>query len=298
VRELQGQGSSAGQMTRISLLLLLALALPAPAPAADERLSVYVSIPPQKYFLERIGGEYMDISVMLGAGDNPHNYDPSPRKVAGLAGARAYFTIGVPFEQIWQPRMQAVNHELEFIHCGADLSGNGAGHGHTHTQDHRDPHIWTSPPEAQAISACMLEALLRLDPLRSKIYNINHAQLQQELGQLHDEIRTLLEPLATRYFLVQHPAWDHFAETYGLEQVAIEQHGHEPNARYLARVIEFARHHGLTRIFVQPQFSIAAAELVAEAIGGHIVEADPLAEDYIGTMRRLAQEIAAAGAKP
>lgn len=280
-------------MTRPGLLFLLALVLPVPVTAGDEPLSLFVSIPPQKYLLERIGGEHIDIRIMLGAGANPHNYDPPPRKLAELSRTRAYFTIGVPFEQIWQSRWQAVNPRVEFVHCGADLSDHQ--HRHDHSHDHQDPHIWTSPVETRMISECMLEALLRLDPAREKIYLANHDQLQQELVTLHDEIAALLKPVTKRYILVQHPAWDYFSETYGFEQIPIEQDGHEPNARHLARVIEFAREQGLHTVFAQPQFSVAAARLVAEAIGGRIVELDPLAENYFENMRRAAHEIATAG---
>lgn len=283
-------------MKYFPLLFLLALALPGPVPADDNGLPVFVSIPPQKYLLERIGGEYIVPQVMLGQGASPHNYDPPPRKLAELARTRAYFTIGVPFEAQWQPRWQTVNPHAEFIHCGADLSDHHGGHNHEH--DHHDPHIWTSPVEMLAISECILSALIRLDPPRESIYTGNHDRLQQELRQLHEEILTLLEPVIERYILVQHPAWDYFGETYGFEQIAIEQDGHEPHARHLARVIEFARSHGLNTIFVQPQYSDATAKVVAEAIGGRVVNLDPLAEDYIENMRHVANAIAATGLPP
>jgi zinc transport system substrate-binding protein len=280
-------------MKRFCLLLLLAFVLPQPVPAESNGLSMFVSIPPQKYLLEQIGGGHIDSQVMLGPGANPHNYDPSPRKLAQLARARTYFTIGVPFEQMWQSRLQAVNPEIEFIHCGADLSDH---HAHHHSQhEHHDPHIWTSPVETQAISECMLASLLRLDPRHASIYITNHDRLQQDLQRLHDEITLLLESLTTRYILVQHPAWDYFADTYGFEQISIEQDGHEPHARHLARVIEFARSHGMKTVFAQPQYSIATAQLVADAIGGRVVELDPLAENYIENMRQVAHAIAAAG---
>lgn len=264
-------------------------------PVAAARLPVFVSIPPQAFLLERIGGERVRIGTMLGSNANPHNYDPAPRQLVSLAAARSYFTIGIPFEDMWQPRMAGVNPALEFIHCGTERrsrAGRRHAPGHEH-DEHSDPHIWTSPVEAQRIARCMRDALVRLDPDAAAIYDRNLDNLLAELAQLHREIGRLLANLTPRVMLVQHPAWDYFTATYDFEQLAIERAGHEPNARHLVRVIERARKLKLDKVFVQRQSSQAAARLVAEAIGAGIIEVDPMARDYPASLRRLARSLAA-----
>lgn len=266
------------------VLLTVVRSLPAAA------LPVFVSIPPQAFLLERIGGERLEVRTMLGPGANPHNYDPSPRQLVALAGARAYFTIGIPFETMWHERLQGIDPALPFIHCGADADP-ADDHAHE-SADHQDPHAWTSPATAQTIARCLHATLLRLDPGGAAVYDENLRELLDELRALDAEIDQLLAEVKDRYLLVQHPGWDHFAEHYGFEQIAIERHGHEPNARHLVEVIERARALDLDTVFVQRQYRPAAARLVADAIGARLVEADPMATDYVGSLRGLAQALA------
>ena len=75
--------------------------------AAEAPLPVVVSIAPQKYMLERIAGDSVDVTVLVRPGADPHSYEPSPAQMRACAGSRVWFTIGVPFEDVWLPRIQS-----------------------------------------------------------------------------------------------------------------------------------------------------------------------------------------------
>ena len=66
----------------------------------DEKagLNVFVSILPQKYFVEKIGGARVSVHVMVTPGKSPATYEPTPNQVVELGSADVFFTIGVPFE--------------------------------------------------------------------------------------------------------------------------------------------------------------------------------------------------------
>lgn len=104
----------------------------------------------------------------------------------------------------------------------------------------------------------------------------------------------MVRDLPNRSFLVFHPAWGYFADTYGLIQVPIEKEGKEPGARALVALIEQAKREDVKAIFVQPQFSATSAEQVARAIGGRVVPIDPLSPDYADNLRAVARQIAEA----
>jgi zinc transport system substrate-binding protein len=95
-----------------------------------------------------------------------------------------------------------------------------------------------------------------------------------------------LQDLPQRRFLVLHPAWGYFADTYGLVQIPVERDGKEPGAQALAELVDEARRDGLKVIFVQPQFNPKPAE--TQAIGGRIEVLDDLAPDYAANLRRAA----------
>ncbi len=94
--------------------------------------------------------------------------------------------------------------------------------------------------------------------------------------------------------MVFHPAWGYFAEAYGLEQVPVEAGGKEPKAAQLQALIRRARERGVKVIFVQPQSSTKSAETVAREIGGAVVYADPMAENWDTNMREVARKFRAA----
>jgi zinc transport system substrate-binding protein len=138
------------------------------------------------------------------------------------------------------------------------------------------------------------DRLLELDPDNREDYERNYARFIQELEELDRDIRSRLQGLKRRDFMVFHPSWGYFADTYKLRQIPIESAGKEPGARTLVRLIEEARERGIKVVFVQQQFSRKQAVALADAIGGKVVSIDPLAQDYPFNLTRVAEAIAEA----
>ena len=79
-----------------------------------------------------------------------------------------------------------------------------------------------------------------------------------------------------------------------MKQVPIEVEGKDPKPAQLKELIEHARENGIKVVFVQPQFSTKSAELIAREIGGQVVFADPLAEDWTANLQVVADKFQAA----
>ena len=86
-----------------------------PKVSLADPFSVFVSIAPQKYFVERIGGEQVRVEVMVTPGESPATFNPNPKKMSRLGNAKLYFPIGVPFEKIWISRIQAIQPNLNIV---------------------------------------------------------------------------------------------------------------------------------------------------------------------------------------
>ena len=87
----------------------------APAATPDGVLQVTVSIVPQVYFVERIGGDTVSATAMVGPGANPATYEPKPEQLKALSRSAAYFSIGVPFEGAWLDKIAATNPQMVMV---------------------------------------------------------------------------------------------------------------------------------------------------------------------------------------
>lgn len=272
-----------------------------------ETLQAFVSVLPLKHFVERVGGKHVRVAVMVGPGQSPHAFEPSPKQMVELAAAEVYFAIGVPFEDVWMERIAADHPALRVVDVRKGialrpLEAEAPAHRHWYPEEEKnhgragrgDPHVWTDPRRVEIIADHIRATLVALDPAHHAEYEANYTEFIADLERLDKAIRRLLKPKQVRRFMVFHPAWSYFAEAYGLEQISIEMAGKEPGARQLAKLIDTAKAQGIRVIFVQAQFSRRNAETVARAIGGRVIAVDPLAENYPENLLFVAETFAEA----
>lgn len=283
---------------------------------ASEPVPVFVSIVPQKYFVQQIGKDRVDVQVMVQPGASPATYEPRPRQMANLSKTKLYFAIGVPFEQTWLKKIAAANSEMKVIHTdqGIEKIAMAARH-HDETKPHHgekshheksdmahnghehgglDPHIWLSPPLVMTQARTILNGLLAVDPAHRATYEANYNAFISEIIDLDIELKKIFAGMRERRFMAFHPSWGYFAHCYDLRQVPIEIEGKNPRPAQLKALIEYARERGIKVVFVQPQFSVKSASLVAKAIGGQIAIVDPLAENWAASLREVAEKLKAA----
>jgi zinc transport system substrate-binding protein len=276
--------------------LLIFLGVPQKAPARP--LRVFVSILPQKYFVEKIGDDLIDVAVMVEPGASPHTYEPKPKQMVALAKTDIYFAIGVPFETTWLEKIAATNPDMLVAHTEAYIKKipMKAHHheGRKSQQDHhtiKDPHIWLSPPLVMIQARNILQVFLKFDPVNRSVYEKNYDNFIKELLVLDAEIRAAFEGKGNDLeFMVFHPAWGYFAQAYGIEQVPIEIEGKQPKPAELQYLIQYAKERGIKVIFAQPQFSWQAAQAIAKSIDGQVVFVDPLAAAWNSNLRQVASK--------
>ncbi len=261
-----------------------------------DQITVTVSILPQKYFVERIGGDRVQVNVMVGPGADPHSYEPQPQQMRALGQSAAYFSIGIDFEKAWLGRFAAANDKMAMVDTIAHIQRMPLAQGPSGTGQpgggEPDPHVWLSPELVKVQSQAIYEALARIDPGHQASYKANLDAFDADIDQLEADIRDTLKGLQNCRFMVFHPAWGYFANDFGLEQISIEVGGQEPSAQELAALISEARQGGIRVVFAEPQFSTRSAETIASEIGGRVLLIDDLAEDWLANMRTVAKTFA------
>jgi len=273
-----------------TVILCWVLLWSAPVFSDSRPLSVVTSIQPLKWLVEQVGGEAVEARALVGPGQSPATYEPTPRQMAALAHTRLYVRVGVPFEHAWLDRIIGAGHGMSVLDLrdGLELRTlQSSDHHHGEGPGGPDPHVWTSPANLVQMAGALRDRLVLLDPTHEPIYRRNHERLVGELGALDREVRDRLAAGARR-FLVYHPSWGYFADTYGLEQIPIEQEGKAPGPRSLADLIDRARTEGLKIILVQRQFDQRTARALADAIDARVCTVDPLAYDLPASLREVA----------
>lgn len=267
------------------------------AAIAGEKIDVYVSIPPQSDFVKAIAGAHADVSVMVQPEKSPASYEPSPRQMVTLSRSDIYFAIGVPFETAWLKKFADANPEMRIVHTEAGIEKKPihrhSGHHKTHYSSNgiKDPHIWLSPPLVMLQARHILNGLRAVDPSNAADYEKNYQKFINRLVELDIALMKEFADISRPGFMVFHPSWGYFADAYGLDQIAIEIEGKEPKAKDVSALIKTARRNNISVIFAQPQFSTKQAQIIAKEIGGALVTADPLAEDWEKNLRHIASAI-------
>lgn len=254
----------------------------------DGKIPVMVSIAPQKYFLEKIGGDKVNITVLIPKTSSPHSYEPKPEDLKKASKVKAYFTVGIEFEHAWMEKLKGVNNTMKVIHTeeGIEFSSSDEErdeHGHS-----IDSHIWVSPKLVKIQSENIYRGLAEVDPENEGYYKKNLESFLEEIDSLDKYIRNTLADAKNRKFMVFHPSWGYFAKDYDLEMIPIEKEGKEPSASELAALIDTAKKNNIKVIFVSPSFSTKTAEVIASQIGGKILFIDHLNENWEKTMKEAA----------
>lgn len=255
--------------------------------AAADVVDVFVSIPPQKFFVRQIAGPHAVVHSMVPNGVRPDTFEPSVADVQRLAHADLFFLIGVPYEQTWTRIFREHFPELRLVDCCPGLVPIEDVHAEHGYAGERDPHIWTSPRQAIHFARVVHQALVARYPHATQSFTDKLADLEHQLVKLDESIQERFESLDTRLLVVAHPSLSYLARDYGLRQVSLEEYGREIRLAKLLKLIELAQRESVRQIYVQPQFSRSAAETLARETGARVVTVDPLAEDYLKNMERI-----------
>ena len=266
-----------------SLVVVSALACSRTAPQASQPI-VAVSVAPQAYVVKKIAGDLVGVNVTLPPGVEAHSYEPSLKVLSAISNASLYVKVGHPkfaFEQTWLGELLRDRPSLPVVDSMRGV-----------VVDEGDPHVWLAPSHVRAMARNIAEALSRLMPEHRDEIAHGLQSFESEVNTLDEDIRRSFAGRHGNRFFVFHPAWSYFAKEYGLEQVAIEREGREPDPKALAAIISQARAAGVRIIYVQPQVSASSARLIADEIGARLETIDPLAYEWTENLRNVAQKIA------
>ncbi len=263
------------------------------AATAEAKTLIFVTVPPQAFLVQRIGGDAVEVHTLVGKGQDPHTFEPTPRQAAALAGASLFFTVDIPFEKQLAAKVAAGNRNLKIVDATKGIVRLPLTEPDQHKahDNEADPHLWLTTDNLRIMADNMAAAMSAAMPERKVALQKNLASLQTEISALDKRLAATLAPHRGKTFYVFHPAFGYFAKAYGLRQKAVEISGKSPTPRQLTALIRQAREDRVRTIFVQPQFDSKSANTVAQAINGAVVPIDPLDREVLRNLATIAAAI-------
>ena len=255
---------------------------------AGDKLKVMASFYPMYDFAQKIGGDQVEVTNMVPARTEPHDWEPAASDIKGLEEADIFVYNGAGMEH-WVPDVLASLDNKELISVEAStginlLEGsedeeeeNGEEDEHTDEITY-DPHVWLAPENAKKEMENIKDALVSADPDHQEYYEENYQTYAKKLDDLDAEYQEKLSGVKTRDVIAAHQAFGYLCQAYGLNQIGIEglSADSEPDAARMKEIVEFAKEHQVKTIFFEELVSPKVSETIAKEIGAQTKMLNPL----------------------
>jgi ABC-type Zn uptake system ZnuABC Zn-binding protein ZnuA len=299
----------------LASVLLTACGQAVEAPPTASKLKVVATTSIVGDVVSQVGGDLIELSVLLPVGTDPHSFDPTPQDMSKVAEADLVFANGAGLEEFLEDLIASAGAEGKIVYLSEGIDylmfedgiNHDEGQEGEHEGDHDgvDPHTWTDPNNVIVWVGNIEHALSEVDPEHADAYGANVQAYRTELGDLDAWIReqVALIPEDRRKLVTDHTLFSYYAEEYGFEQVGALIPGYstlaQPSAQELAEIEDAIGAYGVKAIFVGNTVNPALAERVAEDTGvllvflytGSLSEAGGEAGTYLEYMQYNTQAI-------
>lgn len=276
------------------MLLLCMTACQSRRAEGKERLQVVATVFPQYDFARAIAGEYADVTLLLAAGQEMHNYEPTPMDVAEIAQCDIFLRIGGESEVWTDTLLEALDtSRMDVVtlmeHIDDPLTEEhhhhhheGEAHGEeedSHEHGEFDEHIWNSPVNAIAMVQAVCGSLCAADPAHAGIFTERADAYIAGLAELDEKYRVLSEACEDPVLMIGDKfPFRYLAEEYDFHYAAAFtgcSSETEPTVGALAELFEEAEHHGLDTVFYLEFSSPKIAERICAVTGAEAVMLHP-----------------------
>ncbi len=262
------------------------------------KISVVVSFNPLREFAEAVGGDKVEVKVIVPEGMEPHDFEPKPRDMESISKANVFVYNGLGMEGWTEKTLKAIDNKgLEVVDAskGAALIKGTEGN-----NDHGDydPHIWLSLKEAKNEAKNIKDALVKVDSNNKDYYEKNYETYSSSLDKLYEEYKTKFDSIANKNFVTGHAAFAYLCRDFGLKQSSVESvfaEG-EPTPQKLKELIDFGKTNNIKVIFMEELASPEVSKTIAKEVGAKVekiytIESKEDGKDYIQSMKDNLEKI-------
>lgn len=251
-----------------------------------DKIGVIVTIAPEVEFVKAVGGDKVDVTLMVPSTADVHTYEPLPSQLSKVSSAQMYVMVGsqVEFENNYMDKLRSSNPNMLVVNAskGIELLPSTEEGG----DEVVDAHVWTSPRNAKIMVNNIYEGLVEVDPENKQYYQKNRDEYLAKLDELDKNTTELLEN-KTKPIVIYHPAFGYYARDYGLNMTGVMINDEEPSPQRIAMMVDLAQEHNITVVYAEPQYDPKFMETIASQIGAQVLFVNPLDENYLENMKNV-----------
>ncbi|MGT2933397.1 zinc ABC transporter substrate-binding protein AdcA [Streptococcus catagoni] len=265
------------------------------AKADDNKVKVVTTFYPVYEFTKGVVGNEGDVSMLVKAGTEPHDFEPSTKDVKRIQDAGAFVYMDDNMET-WVSKLSKSKKSkgLTFVKATGDMVLNGSAevegdeHEHHEHGDHHeegehhhhkyDPHVWLSPYRSVKLVENIRDSLAKKYPSKSEMFKTNAQKYIEKLKELDKEYADTLQNAKQKSFVTQHAAFGYLALDYGLNQVPISgvTPDNEPSPKRLAQLSKYIKKYDIKYIYFEENASSKVAKSLAKEAKVKTVVLSPL----------------------
>ncbi|MBF0786746.1 MULTISPECIES: zinc ABC transporter substrate-binding protein AdcA [unclassified Streptococcus] len=289
----------------MGLSVFLLVACGSQVASKKKEIQIVTTFYPVYEFTKQVVGTEADVSLLVKAGTEPHDFDPSAKNITEIQEADVFVYENENMETWVADVLTSVDDKkVEVIKAteGMLLLPNDKEeekHEHSEEGHHHDydPHVWLSPVRAISLVEAIRDGLVAKYPEKKEVFEKNSAAYIEKLEALHAEYQTILSSAKQKYFVTQHTAFAYLALDYGLKQISITgvSADQEPTPSRLAELTKYIKQYGIKYIYFEENASKAVAETLSKETGVELAVLNPLESltdeavnkgaDYISVMK-------------
>ncbi len=255
---------------------------------SNGKIGVVVSLGPEVEWVNAVGGDKVNVSLMVPSGSDPHTYEPLPNQLTQVSNAKMYAEVGssIEFENNYMGKIKEANPNMLVVNAsqGIQLIPNSA----ENEAETVDPHVWVDPKNAKIMVNNIYNGLVQVDPADKDYFQKNRDQYLQQLDQLDKNTTQLLKGKHNTTILIFHPAFGYYAKDYNLTIVGAMINDEEPSPQRVAMMVDIAKKNNITIVYSETQYDPKFMQSVASQINGQVLTISDLDEHYIQNMNNVA----------
>ena len=270
--------------------------------SSTRKLTVYTSFYAMYDFAKKIGGDKINLTNLVPAGTEPHEWEPSTGDIKNLENADVLIYNGASMEN-WVDKVVKSLNNKKLITVEASKGINLSENKDKDEDLKYDPHVWLNPMNAKKELEAIKYAFVKADPKNKDYYEKNYADNAKKFDELDAEYRASAATFKSKNIVVAHQAFGYLCGAYGLKQIAIEglNADSEPSPAKMAEISDFVKKNKIKYIFFEDLISPKVADTIAKETGAKTAVLNPLegleqkdidsGKEYISVMKENLQTL-------